>query len=342
MRSIIIVATALALLSAFLVYRQTAGVYVPLPHENPGAFRSYWEKETLHAGYKAAFERIKKDYADEAPSDQHFAVHILGEIIYERLGINGISECDAVYGFGCHHGFLARIVAEEGVSVIRKLDDACIEVFGSTLATGCQHGIGHGALDLAQWDVERALALCENTTEIVPILGCMSGVFMEYFNPQNTGIPGKDAPAAPLLDMERPFDICLTMGEKYRRSCYFEMPVWWLGRTEHNFVVAGSLCEQAPDAVAREYCYMGFGNIAGPMRNFSKSDALKVCDQMPSPQGRALCTAGVYWSFIADENYQNDAAGICEHLPSEDVITCKQKGNITCYYEGKCDRIYNL
>lgn len=342
MPRIIYIAIAGALLAGFAVYAYTPEVKVPLPHEDPGAFRAYWEKETERIGFKVAFERLKKEYQTETPSDQHFAVHIFGEIIYERFGINGINQCDPVYGFGCHHGFLARIVAEEGVSVIRKLDDACIQVFGSPLATGCQHGIGHGALDLAQWDVPRALELCSNTTEIVPILGCMSGVFMEYFNPQNTGIPGVNAPESPPFDQNQPFDICLTMSEKHRRSCYFEMPVWWLGRTEHDFLAAGSLCERAPDDVAKEYCYLGFGNIAGPMKNFLKEDSLAICDQMPSRDGRVLCTAGVYWSFIADEKYAQDADGICERLQGDDVTICKQKGNITCSYEGTCDRNYNL
>lgn len=289
--------------------------------------RQYWLGQLAESPAADVYTSFLADNRGAPIGVQHVRAHVIGEALFDTLGIKGIAICDSSFGFGCFHGLFTIGFASEGESFVEEADAFCVEKYG-ILGTGCQHGIGHGIVEyVGRKNLAGALSLCERTSQPTPLLGCTSGVFMEHNTPF-TVIPGVE-PLPPYPYSEKhPYSRCEEIPEKYKESCYYELGGWWEVVLSGDKKKMGENCNAIEDKVYREACALGVGNITGPTMNYSTERSADVCDMLPE-RIRTLCYAGAAWSMYANPEFMYRADSLCNRL--------SEKVN-----RNKCMSLYNL
>jgi hypothetical protein len=264
--------------------------------------------ETL--GIEKAYQSFISDYADKEFSIQHPAMHEVGRALYQVAGLPGFGVCDASFAFGCYHSFLAQAIAENGLSIVPDLAEACRKKYGAGNETGCTHGIGHGVVEyLGSNNLAEALELCSKTGQTNPLFGCTSGAFMEYNQP--TTFEGGVAYSnlrKPGDDLLAPCDSLST--EDWRSSCFFEIPLWWKGTIKDD-VKIGNLCLKAEGARERESCFMGWGTIVAENSSYSVEKAGSICGLIKDVKGASECRFGIAMRWDADGKHSREGREIC-------------------------------
>lgn len=294
--------------------------------------RAYWDMRLQKSDTQAVYNAFKEKNASALFNRQHLSTHIIGELLYEHEGLAGIRYCDASFSFGCYHGFFGRAISEEGVSAISELDAQCVEAY-SALGTGCQHGIGHGIMEYVGYDsVSKALELCKQTTQITRLLGCTSGVFMEYNTPLIVG-PDGEIPKPRVFDEQNPYTPCTEISTSFQESCYFELGQWFAQVFNSNTKQQGELCDSATSQVYRDRCFMGIGMNLVPSTEHDVSRIREQCAAF-SAAGEIACLAGASWGFYSDEHFRSKPESFCVVLSSEKSEYCLQLADLTEGLEG--------
>lgn len=294
-----------------------------------GSERARWSKMMDEDGVDVAYEEFKKQYAGAMFGVQHTMAHVIGELIYQKKGMDGMVICDSTFTFGCYHSFYSQALADKGPSIVPLADKLCVAKFGP-LGTGCQHGIGHGLMDF--YGPEKlllALEACSGTTQLKKLFGCTSGVFMEYNVPIVMSI--EDPRTIPRsLNKDEPYAPCPSVPEKYRDSCYYEMPQWWDKQTvfDKDYKKIGELCQSISSPTNRESCFLGIGNVVAPSNNYVVADTVNKCEAMPTKESKIICKSGASWSFYSSVTYRNLALEVCDDLDEESQKKCVSKSDL--------------
>lgn len=289
--------------------------------------RAQWERRINKVGGTRAYQEFKNEYANKSFSVQHDAAHLMGELLYEKQGGEGFTICDDAFSFGCYHSFLAHAISREGKDIIHSFDTACIKAFGP-LGTGCQHGIGHGILEyLGHQNLVQALKTCALTTRVVPLLGCISGVFMEYNVP--TIIRADTASQSTrVFNPANPYEPCNTaVPDEFRESCYYELPAWWqqaAGTPEQS----EAWCRNIPMRAHREVCFLGVGNVAAFLQGYDVAATLARCAMMPDEEAELFCRAGAAWGFFTQPSKRNIAPMMCKSPRPQETARCLASANL--------------
>ncbi|MBI2108575.1 MAG: hypothetical protein HYT93_00135 [Parcubacteria group bacterium] len=284
--------------------------------------RDHWKSRINEIGPESAYSEFLQTYNHMNFEKQHTFAHIMGELLYEKVGVNGLAICDKSFAFGCFHGFFTGAISKEGIGVIAKLDNACLKKFGP-YGTGCQHGIGHGILEHVGPDsLVKGLEACRFTTQIESShFGCTSGVFMEYntqtiFTRDNVYQKVRD------LKEQNPFEPCNTLvPSKFKNSCYFEISAWWMQVFNKDHIKVGQLCQMIQGEEYRKSCYLGFGTVSAHLAQYNVSDAIKICKETSGGniEAELLCRASASWSFWAMPGHKQESLALCDNFEDEEV-----------------------
>jgi len=284
--------------------------------------RTRWGQRMDAVGQVLAYAEFKAEFAEVSYGKQHAASHIFGELLYDKLGIDGVSVCDSAFAFGCYHAFFGKAVAVEGIEVLPRFHRACIEKFGD-LSLPCRHGIGHGIITfIGEDNILDALELCATLSD-EPLGGCTSGVFMEYNFRTMSDPTGQAALTRPLKESD-PYEPCRSLPEEFRQSCFFEMPQWWGSIYAGDYEKVGQLCSQV-EGNARSACFMGAGNYIAPFTDHDVEKTIFQCNKMPSAEASALCIEAASWIFLGLEGRKEDAYRLCGSLEGKAVNDCREK-----------------
>lgn len=323
--SVIIGVTFLVLLGVFF---QSFRSVSSMPYDaNSDSFnRSYWAERFV----KNDISRVYHEFVEkntQAPAQlQHLSAHVIGELLFEQAGVSGIRYCDASFGFGCYHGFFGSAVSQEGPSIIKKLDRECVATYG-VLGTGCQHGIGHGIMEyVGGGRIVDALALCKETTQVTKLLGCTSGVFMEYNTP--LGSDDEFAPAQRLFDSTDAYSPCTEVDNEYKDSCYFELGQWFAIIFPNDYAHLMTLCSDVQEVEHRLKCFMGVGALTTPLSGYDVNKVLSVCESMEEI-GEFACRAGASWAFFADPVQRVHASELCHFKEPGVADSCRILADLT-------------
>jgi hypothetical protein len=310
------IALVIVLLALFFILNN-GGEREMYSDTDPAFNAAYWKQEMDLRGPQAAYASFRERNGQAPFARQHFSAHVVGEMLAEELGIEGIPVCDASFGFGCYHGYFGRLIAERGTSSITELDAKCVEAFGP-LGTGCLHGIGHGILEYVGYDqLNEGLRLCEMTTVEAPLLGCSAGVFMEYHARLGESTAGY-VPEGRAFDPADPYNPCLSVREQDSDACYYGLGLWYRTEFGTNYQQMGSLCSGL-SGTARTHCFLGIGTNTSPLEGYSLTAALSACATF-SAEDELTCRAGASWGFFSDPVYRELADDACAY-PDEDKET---------------------
>jgi len=291
--------------------------------------RERWTEIINELGGEKAYAEFKRQYQDKRFGTQHLGAHIVGALLYKKLGIPGLGVCDNSFSFGCYHSFFSEVLVDKGPSVVPMLNDSCLERFGP-LGTGCQHGIGHGIMEyFGPRRLLEALEACAPTTAMTPIAGCTSGVFMEYNVPILISAEDATATARP-VEGGKPYEPCPSLPDEFQESCYYSIGQWWnqTGEYRNAWKAQGLLCKNIPIPAYMETCYLGVGNIVAPDNDFDPKRAIESCEKMPDKKSIITCRAGASWSFEATPAYKHLAVEMCQDLKDADKKECMRLGNM--------------
>jgi hypothetical protein len=257
------------------------------------------------------------------PSTRHALAHIIGGLLYEKIGLEGVEVCDDSFNSGCYHSYLSQAINAEGIAITKALYEKCrINDSG-----GCIHGIGHGAMYyFGDNDLVKALQLCSSLLKGDRETRCTSGVFMEY-NFHTTNNPDGQLSGIRQQNSDIYYP-CSNVPEVYRPACYFELPAWWkTALSNMDYQAIGALCAQIQHSVEREYCDYGIGFIITPETLYNPDETIASCLQLQDKEATLNCRAGASASFLAMSEYKQFALAICMGQLPIDIQTCQKKAS---------------
>ncbi len=280
-----------------------------LNRTNPSVALGDLDRITLKSPYVAGF--------------CHPIAHDLGHAAlakYDGDFAKAVSYRNDVCGSGYLHG-----VVEDKLAESPDPETEVTTLCSPDQTASCVHGIGHGAMFVADLDVPKAEQLCDRFPRTYELVACSEGVFMQLFEPDVTD-PRAMAQLRPAHFAGDPFYPCPAQPAVFQSACYYYAPSYFLQQHDYAahpgaFVQALDWCRQAPSA-GQASCTMGAGsrimkyNIARPVWTAAQ------CEQA-QPWQRPICMAGVvsYW----DVNYHDDSAAskLCPQLSGEARDECR-------------------
>jgi len=327
LRLLLISIIAIGLFASLFLFLQS-GNRVPPEDIESVEYREYWRERIQSVGAQRAYGEFVHETTQLREDFQHFAGHLFGDALHESEGIGGVVICNASFGFSCYHALFGRALADRGVEIIKEFNLACLERYG-LLGTGCMHGIGHGILEYFGYDrLVDALEACDETEQYVPILGCTSGVFMEYNTPLNETDDGKLVTAPRPLDPDNVYGACDSVPNRFKESCYFELGSWWELTFGEDWERMAALCGGLPDTKNYDMCMLGVGYTLGNRTGYDTQEIRSVCGEMTT-ESSVLCRAGAYWMLYANPAHRGDAEILCGSLDDNN----KER----CFYMGRPD-----
>ena len=209
---------------------------------------------------------------------EHQLTHSIGRMTSLIFGSTGKSflMCPVKYEHGCYHGFFEDMMEKVGSpsEVAMHICESLSEDFSNDKFE-CYHGMGHGIMMNESYNLERALAACDELPERWQ-KPCWDGVFMENLGggarneiPKEHSTFRDDDPLAP----------CSRIDREYRPSCYEKQAHHISSFYGHSAEKIAAACMQAGEYVP--YCISGFVGILGPgsenvLSHFPGSHAEKV------------------------------------------------------------------
>jgi len=284
-----------------------------------------WKSLILSEGPEDGYIEFKRENKNSSFGEQHLNAHIFGEVLYELEGIDDIGTCDALFQFGCYHGFFNIAVYSEGPAVLEKLDQACIRMWGKDDFLPCQHGIGHGILTYTGPDnLLEALHYCRALTW-QERGGCSGGVFMEYNFRTRDDLSGVDVRS--LSDGEDAYSPCSELPSSFRLACYAEQPQWWASVFDSDWPRMGKLCDGLDQLKEQGVCFQAIGNYSAAESAFSVKKVLDICASMPNLSSQSECTEGASWIMLTQKDGRALGAELCQSLPPREAQECQNKLN---------------
>ncbi|OGI62791.1 hypothetical protein A2818_00910 [Candidatus Nomurabacteria bacterium RIFCSPHIGHO2_01_FULL_40_12] len=305
-------------------YRQQCNLRLGLTAKDK-SITNKWVSMIDKIGAEAAYQKFKQENSGQDQESQHLNAHEFGIALYEKVGMKGVAVCDSSFGYGCYHQLLLTAIAEQGLSVVHELDQACIKKFGER-GLGCQHGIGHGLLDYYGYSLDKALAMCATMQWQKPLFGCQSGVFMENNFPIVLNENGESKPMRQ-FNQQAPYEPCFDVEKRFQYSCFYLQPEWWDQATDLSYAQLGQLCLRIEEKVRRELCFRGVGTGAVSTTNFDLSSVIKACRSMPSLEYEIMCRSGASWTFSDNDGYQIATNRVCEDLPQNKSNMCFEQAD---------------
>lgn len=295
--------------------------------------------ETKGAVY--AFEILKR--APIQPNiDIHLLGHLVGNALYKQKGLEGIVDCTDDFRNACSHSMVVGLLLERGESAMPDISAACKRAPGGSGAyTMCFHGLGHGALAFASYDLPKAIELCKKTGSEAygqrEYIECVGGSIMEMI----AGVHDREAWARQVAKFFRDDDplypctasfmpseaksICLV----YITPRLFEVAGADLrSPNAGNFSQAFRYCDVLPktEVENRNACYGGFGKefvVLAKGRDVRSIDRMNKeelstvyewCLLTDDEEGRTACVNSavnsLYWGGENDRQASIDFCGL--------------------------------
>lgn len=272
-------------------------------------------------------------------TDLHLLGHVVGDILFEQRGLEGIQICTQDFRNACSHAIVVGLFYEDGEGALEKISNACREAPGGKGAyTMCFHGLGHGVLAYAGYDLEKTIGLCKQTgtTEYNDreFVECVGGSIMEMI----AGVNDPEAWKAQYKNYFKendPLYPCSAdfMPDSVKGMCYNYL-------TPHLFIAAGGDLSDPTDSFEKAFtycdaisserigeraaCFGGFGKefiVLAKERDIRDIDVMteeqikKVynwCKLAPNREGAEYCLSfamtSMYWG---GENTYDSALGLC-------------------------------
>ena len=233
---------------------QLEQVYKQIKQQCPtnalACFQTGLQSITAEQGPRAAIEvfTLLKDRGDIAPTvDGHHIAHHIGHETAMVFGATAqaLALCPTSYNYGCMHGFFQHAIGSgemAGQNAARICDDWTGDRFLSLKTKlSCYHGLGHGVMIHADYDLPKALSTCDRLNSLFAQQGCWQGVFMENMDAAEEGQWQKAQ-----VSLEDPLAPCDRVEPKYQFQCFLNQSAWLMKFYHNDVSQAAQACLKAP------------------------------------------------------------------------------------------------
>lgn len=307
--------------------------------------KKYFTDLANQKGAKYAFEVLKT--APVPPNtDMHLLGHVVGDILYKQQGLEGIKICTQDFRNACSHSIVVGLLLDKGESALADISAACRSAPGGSGAyTMCYHGLGHGILAYTEYNLPKAVELCQKTAtqkyHNQEAIQCAGGTVMEIISGGGHD-PKLWTKKRPLyLQASNPLKPCFSdyMPKEARHMCLLYITPYLYEAaganpgfpTEADFTRAFKYCNEIGESGERNTCFGGFGKeFTGLAQNrdirkidqMSNAQFLKVynwCKLAEDKEGIRACLdqalSSIYWG---GENDRKASIRFCKILTDPD------------------------
>ena len=268
-----------------------------------------------------AWAYLKESYmiAGQVVGNAHEFAHIVGNLAFNKFGLNGIKICDEAFAFGCFHGVTEKMLLSEGLGVIKSIEKGCLKIFPPEQSqgyTGCIHGTGHGVYSFESGNVKKSLADCDVISQPYRQY-CYDGVFME----------NSSKPEAKIFDDKNPWKFCTDLPEVYHRNCarYQSQIFFGVSGAQNSLELVGKNCAKGSSFLLRETCYQSLGFYISQNSLGKVSGILDNCSLMPDIFGVEICITGgaIESVFQRYTGFKDSANQLCRSLTEPRRSMCE-------------------
>jgi hypothetical protein len=214
---------------------------------------------------------------------------------------------------GCMHGVLMEAFTERPGSLRDRIAALCDgEAFRQIHKKGdCVHGVGHGAAYVSDYDISRALVLCEAVGERAYQYYCASGAYMQLFMTYQKRIAARSD--------QYPCD----EAKRFAAACYRYKVFFMLARAANRGEGMEAVikeCLALPTRV-QPACFHGIGHASvGPVAE-KPARIHEVCERGPAG-AQWLCIQGVVEKLA--ELDEPAAQRVCAELRGKNAEVCQE------------------
>jgi plastocyanin len=283
-------------------YDDTIPEQAPVIFQDEAALYSYVRK------YGAAKTIQYLNELQEQFGDCHQAAHSTGRYAYELFNETAFQTCSAECHSGCYHGATEAYFRDHGTSNLAEdLAVICSSDLNPFLSHQCFHGVGHGLMAFADYELFEALANCDLLPE--GQASCYSGVYME-------NVVGGLAPTVGHFTdylSDDPHFPCNVVDEKYKDACYFYQTSRMVQLFDWDFSLVAAACAEIEEQYQRS-CFESMGRDVGGVNLTSNVGAIFDCSFSPAGQQRIWCLNGAVQNTFWDPTGQDMAIEFCTML----------------------------
>lgn len=197
--------------------------------------------------------------------DCHDIAHDLGHRAYEMFGFSGAmtfnnpdrlshTSVDDMCAGGYMHGILEEVFLHQP-ELEKNPGAICVSIPEDNRGS-CFHGVGHGLMFIHKRDATASLAVCRDLGEMMDMVRCFEGVWMELFW-GNTDHAGADSLG---WTEERPLVPCQNAKPDEKPACFLYAHLGYLRTHPRDFTGAVRLCTGSGlSSSDTNFCLKGIG-----------------------------------------------------------------------------------
>ena len=230
--------------------------------EDFDCFEGFFRRQVISNGPEIAVElvnRLREDGTVSAVVDEHQLAHRIGRQTAESYGVNEqaflLCPMESLNG-GCQHGFFEFVLGrtESTSEAADLICQSLQEGYSSKFQFYCYHGVGHGVMMAAAYDLTRALDTCDTFGTYMAQDGCWQGVFMENVNAGMGGYAREGVFSG--ID---PLEPCNVLDGKYQHECYINHAGYLMKFHDNDVRTASAACLKADDGDDVSSCLQSIG-----------------------------------------------------------------------------------
>ena len=252
----------------------------------------------------------------------HDHAHELGKAAYATTHDMPavLQACQTRCVSGCMHGVLMEAFTERPGSLRDRIATLCDgEAFRQIHKKGdCIHGVGHGAAYVSDYDIPRALTLCESVGERAYQYYCASGAYMQMFMTYQRQIAVRDD--------QYPCD----EARRFAAACYRYKVFFMLTRAASRGEGIESVIKQCLGLPTRVQpaCFHGIGHASVGAVAQTPARVHEVCERGPAP-AQWLCIQGVVEKLAEFDDAS--AQRVCVELQGKNAEVCREAARNKLY-----------
>lgn len=267
-------------------------------------------KDTIKSQGIARTIELLANIAPKYDLSCHDRAHVAGRFAYEIVGSEAFSKCSSLCHAGCYHGAAEAFFADRGTAELQEnLSLLCPQDTNQFFSHQCLHGVGHGLMAWANYELFDALLICDGLQTEFSQSSCYTGVFMENIV---GGLAQYSGHYTKYLNKD-PHYPCNEVPEKYKGECYFLQTSRMIQLFNSDFKKIAQECTRSPTIYQRD-CFQSMGRDAGGTSKPNVELAMAKCQFAPYGEARSECLSGAVQDFFWDPSGQGQAIYFCSLL----------------------------
>lgn len=257
------------------------------------------------------------------PSNCHAVAHRLGYAAYEMVGEKVFTYRDVSF---CHSGFYHGAIESwfrRGMpaDVALEAERICRNYTSALDRFNCFHGFGHAFMTIADYDIYKAVAMCQKQQDAQSRRDCHSGVFMENtlvglglgsghytkWITEDITVPCRLLPQDEDIqvpcwadqfsrylvqagkDISSLMTYCATANTAYKKLCYDRVGMEIANSTNRDKTWIAAICQSVPEEYRNDCIQGALNNVLSYWGSSVSNRLFTLCENISGTDERRFC-----------------------------------------------------